>query len=94
MVGVPGNPEGMLVLARALAATGEAIAGAARSLESHVGALAFEGPAADRLRAETQQRRAAIETLASDLLQLAGILGTEAGVVADQIRQQQAAASQ
>jgi hypothetical protein len=78
---VPGDPAGMRALAGALKGDASALEGVASGLGTAVGAMTFEGPAADRFRTEQQDSRTTISDSVERLNSLAGLLETKADEV-------------
>ena len=62
-----GDPDGMEALASELLLRAESVAGIATSLSRQVAELTFEGPAADTLRADSEERRRRAERIAGEL---------------------------
>lgn len=86
-----GDPVGMEALASELLLRAESIAGIADSLSRRVRAMTFEGPAADRLRDEMEERRRSAERVAAELQETAHMLRRSASAVRDQIHELQLA---
>jgi hypothetical protein len=80
-----GDPEAMRVLARSFSTSAEEIAVRAQELERRFERMAFEGPAADRLRERMLQRRRRAEHAGRELLEAANLLARMAGQVEDEI---------
>ena len=86
-----GDPVGMEVLASELLLRAESIAGVAASLSRQVRSMTFEGPAADRLRDEMEERRRRAERVATELQETAYTLRRSASAVREQIHELQLA---
>lgn len=86
-----GDPDGMDALASELLLRAESIAGIGDSLARRVHAMTFEGPAAERLREEVQERRRRTARVAAELQETAHMLRRSASAVREQIRELQLA---
>lgn len=80
-----GDPAGMESLAAELLLRAESIAGIAQSLSRQVHQTTFEGPAAQVLREETEQRRRRTEKVAAELQGAAHMLKRNAAAVREQV---------
>ena len=78
---VPGDPAGMRALAGALKGEAGALEGVASGLGTAVGAMTFEGPAADRFRTEQTDSKKTISDCAERITSLASLLETKADEV-------------
>lgn len=84
-----GDPAGMETLASELVLRAESIAGISESLRRGVSAMTFEGPAADRLREDMEERRRRADRVATELQETAHTLRRSASALRDQIYEQQ-----
>lgn len=82
-----GDPEEMEALASELLLRAESVAGVAGSLSRQVRGMTFEGPAADRLRDEMEERRRRAERVAAELQETAHTLRRSASAVREQIHE-------
>lgn len=87
-----GDPDGMDALASEILRRAESIAGIARSLSAQVRDMAFEGPAAATLQANTEERRRRAERVAGELRDAANSLRGRAADARDLIHEAQLAA--
>lgn len=87
-----GDPSGMEALATELLLRAESVAGVAQSLSRQVGQMTFEGPAADVLRDQTEERRRRAQRLAVELQETAHMLRRNASAAREQIYEIQLAA--
>jgi hypothetical protein len=71
---VVGDPAAMRAAAARLQLRAEQLGAAGARLEAQVGSMVYEGPAADRLRASTVDRRQRLQVAAGRLQDLAATL--------------------
>lgn len=86
-----GDPAGMEALATELLLRAESIAGIAQSLSRQTHETTFEGPAAQALREEAEERRRRAEKVASELQGTAHMLRRNAAAVQEQVYELQLA---
>ena len=88
-----GDPAGMEQLASELTLRAESIAGITTSLARQVEGMTFEGPVADRLRLQMEERRRRAEQLATELQGAARTLRRSAATVREEIHEIEIAAA-
>lgn len=79
-----GEPEAMRELARALRFRAETVATLGEQVQRRVDGLAYEGPAASRLRFDTERRRREAQRVAGELNEMAAAIVRSAAHVEEQ----------